>query len=94
MRDKAALGILFWALVVFQILPFWRVACVPTMDGPSHVYNAWILLELANPSAHPRSPLLRQYYEIDPTPLPNWLGHAALALLMTVFAPATAEKVW
>jgi hypothetical protein len=91
---KLTLHILFWALVCLQILPFWVVASVPTTDGPSHVYNAWILREHLNTGDHPLlSHYYDKYYEIDHTPLPNWLGHAALALLMTLFAPSTAEKV-
>jgi len=90
MDRKLTLRILFWALVGLQILPFWVVANVPTTDGPSHVYNAWILREHGNAVDHP---LLSQYYQIDRTPLPNWLSHAALALLMELFAPATAEKI-
>jgi hypothetical protein len=77
-------------LVILQTLPFWAVAHVPTTDGPSHVYNAWVLREHGNTAEHP---LLSRYYEIDRTPLPNWLGHAALALLMTFCAPSTAEKI-
>jgi hypothetical protein len=81
---------LFWALVALQILPFWVVTHVPTLDGPSHVYNAWLLREHGNTRDHP---LLDRYYEIDHTPLPNWLGHAALAVLMAFCAPSTAEKI-
>jgi hypothetical protein len=85
---------LFWALVALQILPFWVVTHVPTLDGPSHVYNAWILQQHATGREPPLfRPLFPQYHEIDPSPLPNWTSHAALALLMVPFDPATAEKI-
>lgn len=83
-------GILFGVLVVLHLLPFWVVANVPTTDGPSHVYNAWILERLAIP---PGDPQLAPFYQIDWRPLPNWIGHATLALLLPVFSPATAEKI-
>jgi hypothetical protein len=81
---------LFAVLVVLHLLPFWVVAHVPTLDGPSHVYNAWVLRHYGDTAGHPR---LQELYEIDHTPLPNWSGHAVLALLMVPFSPAVAEKI-
>lgn len=81
---------LFFLLVFLHLAPFWAVTAVPTTDGPSHVYNAWILRQHASGQ---ESPLFRKYFRIDHSPLPNWTGHAALALLMVPFDPATAEKI-
>jgi hypothetical protein len=80
---------LFFLLVFLHLAPFWAVTAVPTTDGPSHVYNAWILQQQASGR---EAPILR-YYRIAHSPLPNWTGHAALALLMVPFDPATAEKI-
>lgn len=81
---------LFFLLVFLHLAPFWSVTAVPTTDGPSHVYNAWILRQRVSGE---ESPTFRRYFRIDPSPLPNWTGHAALALLMVPFDPATAEKI-
>ncbi|HEX5757668.1 MAG TPA: hypothetical protein VF121_00595 [Thermoanaerobaculia bacterium] len=81
---------LFAVFVPLYLAPLWAVARVPTTDGPSHLYNAWLLGQLAwgDPP-----PLLAAVYDLRLEPLPNWLGHAALALLMTLATPAVAEKL-
>jgi hypothetical protein len=80
---------LFVGLLLLHLAPIWTVRFVPTTDGPCHNYNAWILLHHDDP-AWPR---FQEHYEIDRRPLPNWLSHAALALLMLAFPPAIAEKI-
>jgi len=79
---------LFAALAVLHLVPVWLVTYVPTTDGPSHVYNAFVQLHLHDP-AHP---LFSRIFEIDPRPLPNWLSQAALLPLLAVFSPGVAEK--
>src|SRR5262249_32463509 len=80
---------LFAALAVLHLLPVWRVAYVPTTDGPSHVYNAFVHLHLHDPAW----PLFAPTFEIDPKPLPNWLSQVALLPPLAVFSPGVAEKV-
>ncbi len=80
---------LFLGLVALQLVPFWVVRRVPTTDGPSHVYNAWVELHLHDP-AHPR---IGQTFELDPRPLPNWTAQASLVGLLLVLPPTAAEKV-
>ena len=36
---------------------------------------------------------ISRYFEIDWRPHPNWIGHAVLALLMTIGPPVIAEKI-
>jgi hypothetical protein len=81
---------LFLGMVLLLLVPVWSVPYVPTTDGPSHVYNAWILRQYHNTEEYP---LFQKYYEIDWRPIPNWLSHAVLALLMLVLEPRMAEKV-
>jgi len=81
---------LFLGLALVLLLPIWAVDYIPTVDGPSHVYNAWILRQYANTEEYP---LFQHHYEIDWRPIPNWFSHAVLALLMFLFEPRTAEKV-
>ena len=72
-------------------MPFWAVpGYLPSTDGPSHVYNAWVLGQLAGPAP---VPLLRQYYYLNRQPVPNSLTHVALLTLMWALPPAAAEKV-
>jgi len=46
--------------------------------------------QLAGGAGHP---WLGRYYEVDARPLPNWLGHAAMAGLMVAVPPRMAEKL-
>jgi len=78
------------ALVALYLVPFWAVpGYLPSTDGPSHVYNAWLLGELAGPAP---ARLLRAYYTINPQPVPNSLTHVALMALLWALPPAAAEK--
>lgn len=81
---------LFAGMVLLLLVPLWSVGYLPTTDGPSHVYNAWILRQHGNTEEFP---LFQEHFEIDWRPIPNWFSHAVLALLMFPFAPPVAEKV-
>ncbi len=89
-RRERLLGALYFALAVLHAVPFWIVHYLPTVDGPCHTYNAWILRQWANPA---RYPLFQQYYRINAAPYPNWIGHGVMALLMFVVPPLAAEKL-
>jgi len=60
---------LFVVLALLYLIPIWSVAHLPTADGPSHLYNSWILHELVAGNKG----LIPQYYEIDWRPHPNWI---------------------
>jgi hypothetical protein len=81
---------LFFALALLYVLPFWVVGHVPTTDGPSHTYNAWVLRHYADAE---RYPLFQRYYEINPLPYPNWISHGTMALLMLAVPAQAAEKL-
>jgi hypothetical protein len=81
--------LLYLALSLVYLIPIWAVDYLPTTDGPAHTYSAWVLRQLG--SSEPS--WLDRYYEVDARPLPNWLGHAAMAALMTAVPPRTAEKL-
>src|SRR5437763_3480563 len=78
---------LFVAVALMHLVPVWRVRLVPTMDGPSHLYNAVVLGELAG-----RAPQFARVFtaHVQPT---NWLGHAALFLAILIIPPLVAEKL-
>lgn len=81
--------ILYLLLCLAYLVPIWVVEYLPTTDGPAHTYNAWIVRQHGNPEY----PLFDRYYEVDARPLPNWLGHAAMAGLMTAVPPRASEKL-
>ena len=86
-RTYAAIYLL---IAFLQLVPIWSVHYLPTVDGPSHVYNALVLRDLVSG----RGGAFAQTFRIDWRPQPNWIGTAAMALLLEVFSPAVAEKIF
>lgn len=80
---------LYFSLALLALAPIWSASYLPTSDGPSHLYNSWVLQQLVRGSQSP----VADWYAIDWRPLPNWLGHAVMALLMMVVPPLIAEKL-
>lgn len=84
-----------WIYVVVAILtalhlaPVWAFDFFPSQDGPAHVHNAAVILEYH----HPDRTAYREYYELNLRPVPNLLGHLALAAAMAVAPPRVAEKI-
>lgn len=83
------MGLLYGVLGLLHLVPVFSVQHLPTVDGPSHVYNAWVAKQLAMGS----SGLVEQFFRIDWSPYPNWAAHAALSALMFFVEPSTAEKL-
>ena len=75
---------------ILYLLPIWSIQFFPTQDGPSHVYNSFILKEYFNTKQYP---LLQQYYDLNLQPMPNWFGHIVIASLMFIVDPLIAEKI-
>jgi hypothetical protein len=84
------LALFFAALTLLQLVPVWSVHYLPTVDGASHVYNAWILRALALGRA---SDVIAAHYQIDWNLNPNWISHAFLAVALSFVSPAVAEKL-
>lgn len=85
---RRPINLLILALTLLSILPIWGFKYFPSQDGPSHVENSYILSHYSDQD----SPY-REYYDLNPRPVPNWLSHAALALLMKAFPPLASEKI-
>jgi hypothetical protein len=82
-------GVLAIMLAV-AVIPFWTLRYLPTTDGAAHLANADIVLHWLRGDAA----VYRSYYMMNPLPVPNWLGHFVLAMLMLVVRPIVAEKLF
>lgn len=80
---------IYFGLALLALAPIWSARYLPTSDGPSHLYNSWLLHELVRGSQGP----VAAWFAIDWRPHPNWIGHAVMALLMAVVSPLVAEKL-
>jgi hypothetical protein len=83
-----------WGLISFGvfILPtlaaIWFVPWFVTGDGPSHLYNAYIMGELIKGNS-----FLREVYALHWQPVPNLVGHWLLVALMQVVPARTADRL-
>ena len=90
MFKKLSAGhIIIIAFLFVHLLPVWVFRYFPTQDGPSHIYNSYVLKEHHKHENY----RLREVYELNLTLFPNWTSHAFLALLMYVFPPIICEKI-
>jgi hypothetical protein len=76
------------ALAGLAAVPLWLAPVVPTTDGPSHLYNAWLLLHWGDPSLG-----AGRLFRIDAF-VPNWGGVGPLVPLLAVLPPPLAEKAY
>ena len=81
---------LFVVLLVLHLLPLWIFAYFPSQDGASHVYNGLVLKEYAKHENYK----IRDVWQLNITIFPNWLSHIMLMVLLYVFPPVIAEKVF
>lgn len=75
-------------LTFIYLLPVWIFKYFPSQDGPSHIYNCFILKHYNDPNY-----VFNQYYEIRKSPIPNWASHVVITLSMYVVPPLIAEKI-
>ncbi len=80
---------MLWAAIILMlaaVAPIWAFEYFPSQDGPSHVYNAHVLLHLDD------APYSR-VYTADWSPVPNMLGTALLVGLGALVGVGIAEKL-
>jgi hypothetical protein len=79
---------LFLGMAIVNVVPVWAWTYFPSQDGPSHLYNSFVL-------AHYRdSALLQQYYRLHWSPAGNALTHALFPALLLVFSPLLAQRIF
>jgi hypothetical protein len=83
-----AIDILFILTICAQLVPVWFWTYFPSLDGPSHLYNASILLNYS------KVPLYQQYYRITYDTPGNIVTQLVLSSLLTVLPPLVAEKTF
>lgn len=76
-------------LALVPLVPTLWLRFVPTVDGPAHVLEAWVITNYGSADAG----LLRKYYELSAAPSPNLLTELLLVGLLQVVPPTAAEKL-
>jgi hypothetical protein len=82
----------FFAMLVLCLVPIWLSGrFFLTGDGPCHVYNARILLDLIR--GH-NADFYQAFYTLNVHFDSNWSSHILLALLQSFSTPEVAEKLF
>lgn len=71
-------------LVPLVLLPF-----LVTHDGPTHVYNAYLVRSLLFDYQAPAA----FFFDFNPQVIPNWISHFLLLVFSFFLSPALAEKL-
>ena len=78
----------FLLMVLLHLLPVLLLGFFVTHDGPSHVYNSYLISRLLHGDA-----FVSHFYQFNPYPVPNWLGHALLCLFDFFTAGNVSERI-
>jgi hypothetical protein len=76
------------AIAAASIVPLWVTPMVPTQDGPTHLYNAWVVAHLNDPALR-----LDTHFRIVWF-LPYWGNVAPLVGFVKLVDPLIAEKLF
>jgi hypothetical protein len=80
---------LFYLLTFLLCLPVWLVTWFPSQDGPSHVYNARVLMDIL---LHGDSMYWKSYF-LTPGLTTNLGAHLLLGVLSQFLPPPVPEKI-
>ena len=80
--------LLFYVLILAHLVPIISANWFVTVDGPAHLYNSKLLLELAAENG-----IISNFYAFNSWLLPNWTGHFLLAFFLKIVEASLAEKL-
>lgn len=80
---------LFLLMILINAIPYVSGTFFPSMDGASHLANANIIRQLWFYD----SEFFRQFFLINPEPVPNWTSHLLLTLTGLFLPPWAGEKI-
>ncbi len=91
--DKLARSRWFWpglvaVIAAILIAPIWFLTNEPTLDGPSHLGELYVLLNVQ------KDPILSHYYQVDWALVPNLAGELVVSFLTLALPLTTAIKVF
>jgi len=81
-------NLLFYSVVILSVIPVFCFAFFPTLDGPAHLYNSNLIIELIKDNSH-----LSQIFSLNSFTIPNLTGHVILALFRFFLPAGIAEKL-
>ncbi len=79
----------FYSVLLFNILLLLTVRYYPSMDGPSHLYNANLITHLLKGD----SDFISAYFALNKLPIPNWTSFVILSAFNSFLPAWIAEKL-
>ena len=80
--------IAFWVLIGASMVQFIIFKYAPSLDGPQHLHNAFVLKDLVLGRGS-----IPEFYSINPLPVGYWTTQILLTLFTVVLPPELAEKM-
>lgn len=80
---------IFLLFLIISLLQLWLVKYIPSLDGPQHLYNANVMVELLKGNE-----LMRSFFDINDVIVGYWTGHFFLAFFKLFFPAWLAEKLF
>ena len=80
---------LFALFLAIALLQLWLTRYVPSLDGPQHLYNANVLVELLKGNE-----LFRAFFSVNDVIVGYWTGHFFLTFFHLLFPAWLAEKLF
>ncbi|MDP4954361.1 MAG: hypothetical protein NWQ53_12010 [Flavobacteriales bacterium] len=80
---------IFVLSVLLSAFPILTNNFTPTVDGPAHLYNSQLLVQLL---AH-QNEFIGSHFALTPGLMPNWIGHFFLSTMMLILPAFFAEKL-
>ncbi len=79
----------FYFFLALNLVPVFCFRFFPTIDGPAHLYNSALIVELLTNSES----LINDFLAFNNSINPNWSGHFLLALFSSILPAFVAEKI-
>lgn len=80
--------LIFMIMVMVSLIPIFWFKIIPTLDGPAHLYNSNLILEILKDNY-----FIKNYYTFNSFPVPNWTSHLVLAFFNSFLPAYIAEKI-
>jgi hypothetical protein len=81
---------LFAVVLVLSLYSVWTTRFLGTIDGPAHLNNAGLIVELLLGEKS----LINTFFEMNSIPVPNWTGHFIIAFFKIFLPGFFAEKIF
>src|SRR5687768_6062047 len=84
----AAEPLIFYAVLLLNLLPLLVFKFYPSLDGPAHLYNSLLIPEMLKGNE-----VLESMLKFNSEPVPNWSGHFILSFFNLFLPGWLAEKM-